>query len=43
MLLSLRLVVLVLSVSHARVVEVVQGGVDVPHVTSAVHHHWRLT
>ena len=34
---------LVLSIPHPRVVEVVKGKVDVTHMTSSVHHHWRLT
>ena len=29
---------LLLSVSHARVVEVVEGGVDVTHMASSLHH-----
>ena len=37
-----RRLVLVLSIPHPRVVEVVKGWVDVTHMTSSVHHHRRL-
>ena len=38
-----RRLVLVLSIPHPRVVEVVKSRVDVTHMTSSVHHHRRLT